>query len=71
MGKIIARHIQFDAWAAGERDLSGSAFSCVYDKERQDKHLEWAEKKLKHINTFLESAEERKGAGGSEIEHNG
>jgi hypothetical protein len=56
MGKIIAQHIQFDARAAVEKDLSGAAFSCVYDKECQDKHLERTEKKFKYINTFLESA---------------
>jgi hypothetical protein len=50
--------------------LSGAAFSYVYDKEYQDKHLERIKKKLKYINTFLESAEKRKGAGGEEVKSN-
>jgi transposase len=70
MGKIIERHIQFDKQAAGEKDLSGAAFSYVYDKEYQDKHLERIKKKLKYIDTFLETAEERKGAGGEEVKSN-
>jgi hypothetical protein len=70
MGKIIAQHVQLDKQAAGEKDLSGAAFSYVYDKEYQDKHLERIKKKLKYIDTFLETTEERKGAGGEEVKSN-
>jgi hypothetical protein len=64
------KRIQFDKQAASEKDFSGTAFSYVYDKEYQDKRLERIKKKLKYIDTFLESAEERKGAGGGEVKSN-
>jgi hypothetical protein len=62
--------VQLDNQAAGEKDLSGASFSCVYDKEYQDKHPERIEKKLKYIDTFPETAEEQKGADGEEVKSN-
>jgi hypothetical protein len=50
--------------------LSGAAFSYAYDKEYQNKHLERIKKKLKYIDTFFATAEERKGAGGEEVKSN-
>jgi hypothetical protein len=70
MGKIIARHIRLDKESAKEKELSGVAFSYVYDKEYQEKHLERIEKKLGYIDGFLATAEERKGASGEEIKSN-
>jgi hypothetical protein len=63
MEKIIAQHIQLDKESAKEQDLSGAAFSYVYDKEHQEKHLERIEKKLSYIDEFLATAEERSGSG--------
>jgi hypothetical protein len=70
MGKILAQHVKLDKEAAGEKDLSGAAYSYVYDKKYQDKHNERIEKKLKYIDTFLSTAEPRLGAGGEEIKSN-
>jgi hypothetical protein len=70
MEKIIAQHVQLDQDAAGEKDLSGAAFSYVYGKEYQEKHLERIEKKLEYIEEFLAVAAERKGAGGEEVKSN-
>ncbi|MDR1469221.1 MAG: transposase [Spirochaetaceae bacterium] len=70
MEKIIGRHIRFDKQAGEEIDLTGAAYSYVYDKEYQKKHLERIEKKLKYIDRFLETAEARKGAAGDEVKSN-
>ncbi|MDR0722727.1 MAG: IS1182 family transposase, partial [Treponema sp.] len=70
MEKIIARHIRLDKESAKEQELSGAAFSYVYDKEYQEKHLEGIEKKLSYIDEFLATAEERKGASGEEVKSN-
>jgi transposase len=70
MEKIIGQHIQFDKQAGEERDLTGSAYSYVYDKEYQKKHLERIEKKVTYIDHFLETAEAREGAGGEEVKSN-
>ncbi|MDR1469735.1 MAG: transposase [Spirochaetaceae bacterium] len=70
MEKIIAQHVQFDKQAGEERDLTGAAYSYVYDKEYQKKHLERIEKKLKYIDHFLETAEAREGAAGEEVKSN-
>jgi hypothetical protein len=70
MEKIIAQHIQLDKEPAEEKGLSGAAFSYVYDKEYQEKHLERIEKKLGYIDEFLGRAEERNGSGGEEVKSN-
>jgi hypothetical protein len=44
--------------------LTGAAYSYVYDKEYQDKHVERIKKEIKYIDRFLAEAEEGKGAGG-------
>ncbi|MDR1468373.1 MAG: transposase [Spirochaetaceae bacterium] len=70
MEKIIAQHVQFDKQAGEERGLTGAAYSYVYDKEYQQKHLERIEKKLTYIDHFLETAEAREGAAGGEVKSN-
>jgi transposase len=70
MEKIIGQHVQLDKEAGEEKELSGAAYSYVYDEEYQKRLLERIERKLTYINTFLTTAEERKGAGGKEIKTN-
>jgi transposase len=70
MKKIIAQHVRLDAQAEAETDLSGVAYSYVYDEEYHKRHIERIEKKLEHINSFLAVAEERKGAGEEEVKSN-
>jgi hypothetical protein len=67
MEKIIGQHVQFDKQAGEESGLTGAAYSYVYDQEYQQKHLERIEKKLKYIDRFWETAEEREGVGGGEV----
>jgi hypothetical protein len=67
-GKLVEQHIQLDKQAAQEQDLYGAAYSYGYDKDYQQRHLERVEQKLGSINTFLDTAEERKGASGDEVQ---
>jgi hypothetical protein len=61
MEKIIAQHIKLDQDAAGEKELTGAAYSYVYDKEYQDKHVERIKKEIKYIDRYAAGTEERKG----------
>jgi hypothetical protein len=70
MEKIIGQYVQLDHQAEEETDLSGVAYSYVYDEEYQRRHLERIERKLRYIDTFLATAEERKGVGGEEVKSN-
>jgi hypothetical protein len=42
----------------------------VYDQEYQQRHVERIEKKIKYIDEFLSTAEERQGAGGEAVKSN-
>jgi hypothetical protein len=64
MEKIMGWHVQLDKQAEEERELSGAAYSYVYE---EGWHLERIEGKLRYIDTFLAAEEERKGAGGEEV----
>jgi transposase len=70
MAKILEQHVQLDKEAGSEKELSGTAYSYVYDENYQKRHLERIEKKIKYLDDFLKTAKERKGTGGEEVKSN-
>jgi hypothetical protein len=70
MEKILEQHVQLDKEAGSEKDLSGTAYSYVYDEKYQKRHLERIGEKIKYLDDYLKTAKERKGVGGEEVKSN-
>jgi transposase len=70
MKKIVEQHAALDKEEDRREALNPTARSYVYDEEYQKRHLKRIEDKITYIETFLKTAEGKKGAGGTEIKSN-
>jgi hypothetical protein len=68
--KIVEQHVALDREENKGKGLNPTAASYVYDEEYRKRHLERIEDKIKYIETFLATAEAKKGAGDEEVKSN-
>lgn len=64
--KIVEQHSTLDKQEQ-KASLNPTCYALVYDEEYHKRHLKGIQEKLPSIDTFLESAEPRNGASGTEV----
>jgi len=70
ISKLIIRHNELDKDENAKEKLEPYRQTMGNDNERRQQCIERLEKKLEHLNKFLETAEPRKGVSGEEIKSN-
>ena len=68
--KLIIRHNELDNDENAKEKLEPYRQTMGNDNERRQQCIERLEKKLEHLNKFLETAEPRKGVSGEEVKSN-
>jgi hypothetical protein len=68
--RMIQTHTELDSNKDAHAVLDSFRETMGDDKKRRAKSIERLEKKLKKLNTFLESAEAKKGVSGDEVQSN-
>ena len=70
IGKLIIRHSELDKDEDAKEKLEPFRQTMGDDNERRERCIERLERKLEHLNEFLETAEPRKGVSGEEVKTN-
>ena len=68
--RIILRHKEMDSDEKAKKIQAPYKRTMGDDKERRERSIERLEKKLKKLDDFLETAKERKGVSGQEVQSN-
>jgi len=70
ISRLIIRHSELDKDEEAKEKLEPYRQTMGNDNERRDRCIERLEKKLEHLNKFLETAEPRKGVSDDEVKSN-